>query len=892
MNDGITKSDHGISSPLFGTVHKSASPDNLLFTLNHDQLPIPPNGFELIEEIGRGGMGIIYRAREFAFDRDIALKYLQPKYEVGSVNALRFLDEARITGQLQHPGIPAVHQVGTLSDGRPFLVMKLIKGFTLSDLIWNKDGTPRKSDETKPHAFLPNYLSVFEAICQAVGYAHAHGVIHRDLKPHNIMVGAFAEVQVMDWGLAKVLRQDSASAQKETVDENPQTTKTFAAQSFVQTTGSELTTAGSVLGTPSYMPPEQAIGANTLLDPRSDVFGLGGILCALLTAKPPFQGDTPESARLLSALGMMADCFDRLDASGADPDLIALAKRCLAPNREDRPENAGAVAREIAQLRAAADDRARQADLERTKAEVLVKEHRTRRRVVMISSTAIITVLLIGIVGTTWGLFQAATKEKAEAEQRKKAEAKETETQAVLDFVENKVFAAARPEGQEQGLGRNVKMRDALEKALTDIADNFKSSPVIEARIRKTLGQSFWFLGDFPIATRELHRSLELFELHNGPNDKNTLLAMLAIANLDDELGHYQQALDYRELVFQRAKEQYGISEHVTQMAMNNLTVSYVKLGRQKDVLKLAEEVHQLTLDRLGTSDAFTMLCKSNLGLAYFQSGKQTEGLKLVEEAIALQKKHLAPTHPNTLDTIMTYAACLDILSRHEQALPLHQEVLRIRQDKQGDDHPATLTSMTNLAYCYSCLGRNEDALRLLQVAVPLYEKRKGLQHPETLNCIWANIARLFDLNRSTEAIPLIDECLKRAAGPKAESGMINSLMTLRCRHFLKQRDLTQCLATMEMWEKRDLSQGGFLYDKACAWAALSSLKSEIEKASALQEADRAMVLLQLAVTAGWNDVKQLEEDKDLDVLRDREDFRVLMMKLKKAAGEKKPGTK
>ncbi|HQR05367.1 MAG TPA: serine/threonine-protein kinase [Gemmatales bacterium] len=888
----MTKSDHGISSPPGGASPRSDTSDDLLFTLNNDKLPISPVGFELIEEIGRGGMGIIYRAREFAFDRDIALKYLQPKYEVGSVNALRFLDEARITGQLQHPGIPAVHQAGTLSDGRPFLVMKLIKGYTLSDLIWNKDGTPRKSEETRSHTFLPNYLSIFESICQAVGYAHAHGVIHRDLKPHNIMVGAFAEVQVMDWGLAKVLRQDGPPAEVDLTNHDPQTTKTFAAQSFVQTTGSELTTAGSVLGTPSYMPPEQAIGANTLLDPRSDVFGLGGILCALITGKPPFVGDTLESTRLLSALGMMTDCFDRLDASGADPDLIALAKRCLAANRDERPENAGAVARDISQLRAAADERARQAELERTKAEVLVREHRTRRRVVMISSAAIITVLLIGIVGTTWGLFQAATKEKAEAEQRKIAETKEAETRAVLDFVDNKVFAAARPEGLELGLGRNVKMRDVLEKALTDIADNFKSSPVIEARIRKTLGQSFWFLGEFPIASRELHRSLELFELHSGPYDKQTLLAMLAVANLDHELGHYQEALENRERVFQHAKEHHGISEHVTQMAMNNLTVSYVQLGRQKDVLKLAEEVHQLTLDRLGAKDAFTMLCMSNLGLAYFQSGKQTEGLKLFEEAMALQKKNLSPTHPNTLDTIMTYAACLDILGRHEQALPMHQEVLRIRQDKQGDDHPATLTSMTNLAYCYSCLGRNEDALKLLQLAVPLFEKRKGLQHAETLNCIWAKIARLFDLNRSSEAIPLIDECLKRATGPKADSTMINSLMTLRFRHFKKQRDLNQCLATVELWEKRDLNQAEFLYDKAWAWAAISTLKSEMEKASALKEADRAMVLIQFAVAAGWNDVKQLEEEKDLGVLRDREDFRLLMMKLKKAAGEKKPGTK
>jgi serine/threonine protein kinase len=126
MNEGKTKSEHGDSVPSIETGSNSDQPIKKLVALHQDQRPISPEGFELIEEIGRGGMGIIYRARDLSFDRDIALKVLQPKYEVGSVNALRFVDEARITGQLQHPGIPAVHQVVNLADGRPYLVMKLI----------------------------------------------------------------------------------------------------------------------------------------------------------------------------------------------------------------------------------------------------------------------------------------------------------------------------------------------------------------------------------------------------------------------------------------------------------------------------------------------------------------------------------------------------------------------------------------------------------------------------------------------------------------------------------------------------------------------------------------------------------------------------------------------
>ena len=164
--------------------------------------PTSPPGYELIEEIGHGGMGVVYRAHDAALDRDVAVKFLADRYPADSPAAQRFLSEARITGQLQHPGIPAVHQVGALADGRPFLAMKLIKGSSLEALL---------KQRPDPAADRGRLLAIFEAVCQAVGYAHAHHVIHRDLKPANVMIGAFGEVQVMDWGLAKVLGAETSA---------------------------------------------------------------------------------------------------------------------------------------------------------------------------------------------------------------------------------------------------------------------------------------------------------------------------------------------------------------------------------------------------------------------------------------------------------------------------------------------------------------------------------------------------------------------------------------------------------------------------------------------------------------------------------------------------------
>ncbi len=233
--------------------------------------PASPPGYELHEEIGRGGMGVVYRARDAAFDRDVAVKLLADSYPADSSAAQRFLSEARITGQLQHPGIPAVHQVGTLADGRPFLAMKLIKGSTLEAIL---------KQRTDPAADRGRLLAIFEAVCQAVGYAHAHHVIHRDLKPANVMVGAFGEVQVMDWGLAKVLGEDTPATGDTRAAEQ---TRAWTQVSPTPEAGSH-TQAGSLVGTPAFIPPEQAIGEIERVNERADVFGLGALLAADLTS--------------------------------------------------------------------------------------------------------------------------------------------------------------------------------------------------------------------------------------------------------------------------------------------------------------------------------------------------------------------------------------------------------------------------------------------------------------------------------------------------------------------------------------------------------------------------------------------------------------------------------
>jgi serine/threonine protein kinase len=231
--------------------------------------------YEIIERLGQGGMGTVYRAHDRELHRDVALKVVRLP-EASPDIAARMLREAHTLARLEHPGIVPIHDVGTLPDGRAFYAMKLVRGAPLDAL---------------PPAPLAERFRIIQRLCEAVAFAHAHGVIHRDLKPQNVMVGPFGEVLVMDWGVAKV------------IDEAPSLggdTTRPAAESTLPITGH-----GIVLGTPGYMAPEQAAGEPGLVDARSDVYAIGAILRDLAaTAATPDdrEGKRPDLPRPLRAI--------------------------------------------------------------------------------------------------------------------------------------------------------------------------------------------------------------------------------------------------------------------------------------------------------------------------------------------------------------------------------------------------------------------------------------------------------------------------------------------------------------------------------------------------------------------------------------------------------------
>jgi serine/threonine protein kinase len=301
--------------------------------------------FRIVRQHAQGGLGQISLAQDDAILREVALKQIQPLHADNPMLRKRFLYEARITGQLEHPSIVPVYCLGDDEEGRPYYVMRFVRGRTLDDIITEYWASPNA-------IVFRELLRRFIAVCQAVAYAHARGVIHRDLKPSNIMLGDYGETLVLDWGLAKDIKNrtdplmfaaEGGAAGKARDSKAPPASSSPAAN------GHELTLEGQIIGTPAYMAPEQAAGRTELHAPVTDIYALGGILYKILTGKSPTaaKGSTGVPEGAVRTLTFVESPPPSKVVAGVDPILEAICRRGMATDPAARYPRALEMAQEI-----------------------------------------------------------------------------------------------------------------------------------------------------------------------------------------------------------------------------------------------------------------------------------------------------------------------------------------------------------------------------------------------------------------------------------------------------------------------------------------------------------------------------------------------------------------
>jgi tetratricopeptide (TPR) repeat protein len=795
--------------------------------------------------------------------------------------------------------------------------MKLVKGHTLAALL---EARPDPAHDR------PRFLTAFEAVCQTMAYAHARGVIHRDLKPGNIMVGSFGEVQVMDWGLAKVLRHGSV-IDKET-PENERETNVATARSSSETHASQ---AGSVLGTPEYMPPEQARGEVDAVDERADVFSLGAILCEILTGRPPYHAPTPVEIQRKAASGDLAEALGRLAESGAEPELLALASRCLSSHSKDRPRDAGSVARAMTAYLAGVQERLRGAEMARVEAQARTVEERKRRKTQFRMAAGILIALGAGIAGV--------------AMQWNRAEANLTKSQARLKLA-NEALERFYTGASEDVLLKEPQLKPLRDRLLGSALEFYKklqasleadSGAMPEAELAaayERVGAITGQIGSAASAIEALEHALairrrlaarapqsadahdalaEVLERHSG------LIA--AVGRAPEALEDLQQARAFRQ---ELADLNPVIASNRVKLAQTDGLIAHLlrtRLNRQPEALeaigRAGETYEALLSERPSDVDALRGLgqVRFTQGGIWFQMGRTAEAFAAAEKAVAIFDD-LARQNPKDLvaremlgNALLDRGGAASFLNRMDSGENAFQSALATFRQMAHDEPNASryqydlAKAHNSLGYFYSRAKRfqaaAEESQRSLHVLDRLVEHNPGVREYEAMQgLVMGNLGdALRDLGRLDQSLEIMkralvvsDRLARENPGAhhyqraKASSQIVTaSLLNQMGRRSESAKAYEDALASYEAVSPKN---SGVIFNIACAHACLASLIGEEpgltppRRAVAARHLEDAMSALRRAVDTGYRNPKFFTSDPDLAPLRSRPDFQQLVAEL------------
>jgi eukaryotic-like serine/threonine-protein kinase len=848
--------------------------------------------FRLLRQHARGGIGVVFVALDSELHREVALKQIQIQHADDPVSRARFLIEAEVTGRLEHPGIVPVYGLGTNDQGRPFYAMRFVRGQSLKEAIdsYHRSDSQQKGDRANGTLALRELLARFIDVCHAIAYSHSRGVIHRDLKPANILLGPYGETLVVDWGLAKVVGRDDPTTQ-------PAAEVTLRPSSL---SGTDHTTAGTAIGTPAYMSPEQSEGRGAEIGPASDVYSLGATLYCILTGRPALSDNNIEN--MLVRLRRGAIDPPRRVNHRVPAALEAIVMKAMALLPADRYPSAQALGQDISRWLADEPVSAKREPLrERTRR--WMRHHRAAMAAVaaaLIAATAGLTAVLVVQTNANTELksanldlalsnrlAQVANRALVVANERERARFELT-LEAIKTFHGEVSEDLLLREKQFDGL------RNRMLMSATDFYRRLEELLKVQAdeRSRAALGEAYHDVGELtakigsqPLALAALKRGLELrLALAHDPgaspatirNAGESLIKVgdiqEATGDLTDALASFKQARDLLEPLVRTYPGNADYRAAVSR-SLHGIGRAQYDSGHASQAIVSHEQA--LSLRRsLANSNPDVTQFQSDLAQSYHDigaihraSGRARSALAAYEQARAISRK-LTETEPKATQFRSALAqSYLDIGHIHQEtesydaALASFEQARAISQELV-DANPAVTRFEGDLAQSYQGIGSIQDRTGQLSNAFTSFDRARTI------------FQKLADAN------PTVTLLQTRLAMSYSYMGQVRQRDG---RPAEAAAEFQKAVAIMERISNLQPSSYD-LYNLACFQSLLSGIASQpgsgLTDTNVRSLGEQAVATLRRAVDAGLQDVAFMRRDPDLDPLRSRPDFQLLLLDL------------
>ena len=716
--------------------------------------------YRIIRILGEGGMGTVYEAEQDSPRRRVALKVVRAGLSSREM-LKRFERESQALGRLQHPGIAQVYEAGTADIGRasqPYFAMEFIQGAPLKEYI-AANGLD-----------LRGRLELVAKICDAVQHAHDRGIIHRDIKPGNILVDRTGQPKVLDFGVARLLEAQPS----ETLH----------------------TSEGQLVGTLAYMSPEQVLGDPTSIDARSDVYAIGVVLYELLAGRMPYDVAGRQHEAVQAILEEDPGPLSTINRQFRG-DVETIVAKALEKERGRRYPSAAALATDLRRYLVNEPITARPAS-----AVYQLQKFVRRHTSIVAAVAAVFVALTAGTFASTWQALRARAAERAavdaqsrarterddavrernraltaeamaeqernravsaqaqaQAERSRAVEASSRATteaaisQAVRDFLQSDLLAqssaqqqAATPDSKPDP---DLKVRTALDRAAARVPDRFRGQPLVEASVRQTIGRAYQDLGLYEQAQRHFERALQLRKNAVGAQHESSLELLRNLAQNTMQLGKYPEAETLYLQVIDGLERRRGSSDAAVLETQAELVDVYLQQGRYKPAESLIVKTAETQSRVLGADHPSTLSSLSALGRAQIAQGKYADGEGTLRILFTRLQRTKGPDHPDTLSVETDLGESLEFQLKFDEAEKFYKASLEGERQALGPDHPYTLTTANNLAVMYKkagevrasraalcsrCGGPDASARRRTPGHVELHEQsRRSLRVAETL---------------------------------------------------------------------------------------------------------------------------------------------------------------